>query len=281
MPLLSVQEVEQMLSLPEGRLGDGIAERIMQVLSLDRVNALYDCNRTHRGADFASAVLEDIGCGYVLQTEGPDAAGDLEDFLPEGPFITVSNHPCGHIDGIALIDIFAHLRPDYRLMVNGILSRIEPLQDHFISVTPAGAEHSSPSALSLKGVRQSLSHLRDGGCLGLFPSGAVSDLSVRDGCVRDREWQEPVIRLIMKAGVPVVPVRFFDGNSALYYALGCIGWKVRLLRLPAEVFNKKGKEMRIGIGREIYPDQIRGLGDDPLALRDYLRACVYGMRWQD
>ena len=96
-----------------------------------------------------------------------------------------------------------------------------------------------------------------------------------------RQWQEPVIRLIMKAGVPVVPVRFFDGNSFLYYALGCMGWRVRLLRLPAEVFNKRGRKIRVGIGPVVTPEQIAGFGNDVLALRDYLRSCVYDMDWPD
>ena len=133
-------------------------------------------------------------------------------------------------------------------MVNKILGRIEALSPSFISVTPTGVERTTPTKESIVGVRRALGQLRSGGALGLFPSGAVSDLSVRDRCVRDREWQPAIIRLIAKAQVPILPVRFFNGNSPLYYLLGLIDWRVRLLRLPAELFNKGGRPARIGIG---------------------------------
>ena len=110
--------------------------------------------------------------------------------------------------------------------------------------------------------------------MGLFPSGAVSDLSLKDRCIRDREWQEPVIRLIKKLNVPVVPVHFLDRNSNFYYSLGLLDWRVRLLRLLAEVFNKRGKVTRIALGEIIFPEQLQEF-DDIGILRDFLRNKVY------
>ena len=194
--------------------------------------------------------------------------------LPEGPFITISNHPYGSIDGVMLVDMFGHIRKDYKVMVNKILSRIETLQDNFICVTPTGTERTAPTRDSIQGIKDALSHVRAGHPLGIFPSGAVSDLSLKDGCIRDREWQEAVIRLIRKLNVPVVPVHFLDRNSDLYYSLGLIDWRIRLLRLPAEVFNKRGKRTRIAIGKVIMPEQqdefmdIRSFGE-------FLRSKVY------
>ena len=90
---------------------------------------------------------------------------------------------------------------------------------------------------------QSLKHLQAGAPLGLFPSGAVSDLSIKDGCIRDREWQLSAIQLIKKARVPIVPIRFRDKNSMFYYLLGLLNWKIRVTRLPREVFNKRDKRI--------------------------------------
>ena len=81
----------------------------------------------------------------------------------------------------------------------------------------------------------------------------------------------------MKADVPVLPVRFFDGNSAFYYSLGLIDWRIRLLRLPSEVFNKRGRGFHIGIGRLITAEEIKEYGKDLEALRKFLRASVYDM----
>ena len=118
--------------------------------------------------------------------------------------------------------------------------------------------------------------MHSGGVLGIFPSGAVSDLSLKDRCIRDRQWQEPVIRLIKKLGVPVVPVHFLDRNSDFYYSLGLIDWRVRLLRLPAEVFNKKGKRTRIAIGEIITPQQQQEFKDMD-SFSDFLRNKVYNL----
>ena len=86
----------------------------------------------------------------------------------------------------------------------------------------------------------------------------------------------PVLRLIQKAGVPVVPIRFFDRNSLFFYSLGLIDWRVRLLRLCWEVFNKKGKQPRLGIGEIITPEQ-QAACESTEALGALLRSSVYQM----
>ena len=85
-----------------------------------------------------------------------------------------------------------------------------------------------------------------------------------------------IIRFISKAGVPVLPVRFLDGNSRFYYSLGLIDWRLRLLRLPAELLNKSGKTIRLVTGPLISPEKIAeaaNLQD----LRSFLRASVYSL----
>lgn len=278
MPFLGIDELERISPIFRGKAGNALSRALMRFLSVDKVNDLYDRNSVVNGPDFASAVLNDIGMKYDVGFEDTDMQDTLSALVGEGPFITISNHPCGHVDGIMLVDLFGHARPDYKVMVNKILARIEPLGDSFIPVTPTGSSRTAPTAASVSGIKAALKHLRDGGGLGLFPSGAVSDLSLKDRCVRDREWQEAVVRLIMKAQVPVIPVRFFDGNSGFYYSLGLIDWRVRLLRLPAEVFNKKGCTMHIGIGPVISVEEQKHFGTDIGAFRAYLRESVYGMK---
>ena len=235
-----------MTPLFRGRMGRALARGTMRLLSVDRCNALYDRHAHLRGADFARSVLEDLSIDYEVFVESEEADAQLQT-LDGMPFITVSNHPYGHIDGIILADLFGHRCSSYKIMVNKILSRVESLAPSFISVTPTGVERTVASTESIMGVRRALMQLRSGGGLGLFPSGAVSDFSLRDGCVRDRQWQPAIISLIAKAKVPIMPVRFFDHNSAFYYGLGLINWRVRLLRLPAEIFNKAGRPVRIGL----------------------------------
>lgn len=261
MPLLTKQELG---NIP-------CVSLLMHMFSIDKVNDLYDRNSMMKGPAFARAVLRNLEINYEI--------GNMEvlDSLPEGPFITISNHPFGHMDGIILIDLFGHLCWDYKVMVNRILGRIRPLKDNFINVTPVGKEQAVPTRESVQGIKEALRHVRSGHPLGLFPAGAVSDLSIRDGCIRDREWQKPVIRLIKKLNVPILPVTFIDGNSPFYYALGLIDWRIRLLRLPSEVFNKRGKTIRLVLGNMISPQEQDGF-EDLNEFKSFLRNKVYGLK---
>ena len=267
MPLITSNEIESMSPMFRGKRGHLITDRLMRLLNIDKINDLYDRHKEIHGPDFASAILEDIG--VKIQTE--------EFQVPDGAFITISNHPFGHIDGIALIDLFGHIRLDYKVMVNEILARIKNMNCSFITVTPTGNSRSAATASSIGGVREALQHLKEGHPLGFFPSGAVSDFSLKTMKVEDRQWQEPLIRLIRKARVPIIPVRFYDGNSPFYYSLGLIDWRIRLLRLPSEVFNKADKTFRVGIGRPISVTEQDRFGNDLNAFSTYLRSSVYNM----
>lgn len=246
----------------------------MHILGLDKANAASRAVKT-TGPDAARDLLAYAGIKY--ETQFPE--GELK--LPEGAFITVSNHPIGAMDGVSLLDLIGHVRPKYKLLVNKILSRIWQMEDSFIDVDPKGNEARAATATSIAGIKAAMSQIRSGEPLALFPAGAVSDLSVREGFkIRDREWQDSVIRLIMKARVPVIPVHFIDRNSTFYYSLGLLGWKIRLLRLPREQFNKKGKRFRLVFGETIPAEKIAEFSD-VAALKAYLRDSVHSLKWKD
>lgn len=275
MSLLTIQELQQVSPLFRGRIGSALGHGLMHLLAVDKLNALYDRHAHLSGPDFARSVLDDLGVRYEVMGPGAEAFADA---LFGVPFITISNHPYGGIDGIILADFFGHQFPNYKIMVNKILGRVEALSPSFISVTPTGVERSVPTKDSIVGIRRALGQLRSGGALGLFPSGAVSDLSLRDRCVRDREWQPAIIRLIAKAAVPILPVHFLDGNSRFYYSLGLIDWRVRLLRLPAELFNKAHRPVRLCVGEVVSVEEQQGFlathGVEEYGL--WLRKRVYG-----
>lgn len=273
MEMLSLKEIEKISPAFQGRLGNAFARFLMHTLAVDDVNKLYQRNEAYFGPEFASHILKDIGVDYsILGKE------NLEK-LPEGPFITISNHPYGGIDGVILTDLFGHIRSDYKLMVNKFLGIVERMSQNFITVIPNGEEKHSPTIDSIEGIRHVVYHIKEGHPVGMFPSGAVSDFSLKDCCVRDRKWQTEAIRLIRRVKVPIVPVRFFDGNSKFFYSLGLIHWKVRLMRLPAEVFNKRGKQVRLGIGEPISVER-QAFFDSIDSYGAFLRDSVYGMTIQ-
>jgi putative hemolysin len=274
MKVINISDFEAASGLFRSEWGHRLAEFIMRFVAFDKVNWVYEHSEAYTGAEFTSRLLDDVGVNYVVGNSHRLKT------LPDGAFITVSNHPYGGLDGIMSIDLFAGIRPDYKFMVNKILAMIKTMSGNFISVIPTGNKKTGIKAASIRGVRETIEHLRGGHPVGFFPSGAVSDLNLRNFTVRDRSWQESILHMIHSARVPILPVRFFDKNSPLFYFLGLINWRIRLLRLPSEVFNKNGLQPRIGIG-ELIPVREQQRFTDATSLGAFLRKTVYEMPLPD
>lgn len=65
-----------------------------------------------------------------------------------------------------------------------------------------------------------------------------------------------------------------DRNSSLYYMLGLLDWRIRLLKLLSEIFNKKGKTVRIVVGSVITSDK-QAEFTDIHRFEEFLRHEVY------
>lgn len=274
MPVLSATDAEKLSPLFRGKAGHALFAAVARLTAVDRVNALHDRveARCPYGPSFAKGLLDDLGIDYGIGH--PERLGQL----PEGAFITVSNHIYGHLDGIMTVDAIGHVRPDMKVMVNKMLMYIRGLAPNFIAVVPTGAERTAPTAESINGIKQALLQVRGGSPLSLFPSGAVSDLKLRGGArIEDRDWQDAVIKLIAKARVPIVPIRFPDRNSDFFYGLGLLDWRIRLLRLCHEVFNKRGRQVRLVIGETISVEEQDRYRDNLQEFKSFLRNAVYGM----
>jgi putative hemolysin len=268
--VLEISDLEKKVPLFNGKLGNAAAKLCMHLLAIDKVNRVYGNSCNYRGYDFTGRLLNDLGVSYRI--------GNAERLqqLPDGAFITISNHPYGGLDGIMLIDMMLRVRPDYKVMVNEILSLVKSMDDNFIPVQTLKAKRNEDISKGVRGIRESVNYLQQGHPVGLFPAGAVSNFEPRSLSLQDRPWQESVIRLIRVAKVPVLPVRFFDHNSALFYFLGLIDWRIRTLKMPSELFNKSKQYPRLGIGRVIMPEEIASY-KSVTGLSNFLRQSVYAM----
>ncbi|MCE5345425.1 MAG: 1-acyl-sn-glycerol-3-phosphate acyltransferase [Bacteroidales bacterium] len=270
MKIINVKDFEAVSPFFKTERGHRVAEFIMRICAIDKVNRLYDNSSDYNGAEFAARLLNDLGVNYII--------GNAERLkqLNEGAFITVSNHPYGGLDGIILIDLMAGIRPDYKLMVNRLLALVRAMAENFISVVPTTDKKNDVSVININGIRETLTWLKNGHPVGFFPSGAVSDFSLKDLRIRDRNWQRSILHLIHSVKVPVVPIRFFDANSPFFYFLGLINWRIRSLRMPSELFNKRKQKPRIGIGNIISVQEQEQFAD-PESLGAFLRKAVYEM----
>lgn len=268
--VFDIEDLQSLAPVFRGRMGTYLGGKLLDWLSINKVNKLHADNCHLTGPDFTSAILKDIEVSYKLH-----GAEKLEQ-SPEGAFITISNHPFGSIDGIMLIDMIARRRPDFAVMVNGILTNIEAMKENFIAVKP-DSKKKGANVANVGGVRLSLQRLKEGHPMGFFPAGAISMYQKSIKRIEDLPWALSVIRLVRKGNVPVYPV-FFDGlNSAFFYWLGRIDWRIRTLRIPGEVFNKKGRCFDVFVGDPIGPEELKQYPDDR-ALADFLKRRTYALK---
>ncbi len=256
----------------KGRIGSCLGKWLIKLLNIEKVNKAHANNCHLRGADFTTALLNDslIDLKYRVHNK------ERLDNLPQGAFVTVSNHPIGSLDGIILIDIFARLRPDFKVMVNGILNKIGAMSDNFIAVKP-DSNNQGANMSNVNGVRLSLQRLKEGHPMGFFPAGAISFYNKKEKQVLDLTWTRSVIRLIQKSNVPVYPVYFDFLNSKFFYWLGNIDWRIRTLRIPTEAFNKRGRTVDVYIGEPISAEDIQQFKTEK-ELADFLYHRTYGAK---
>lgn len=222
--LLTYDEICKMAPFFKGR--PKLVKTIAHWLMLD------ECNRVHRdycyttGVPFTNLLVDEE---YKIKKRL-----DNEEVLtkfPDQPFIIVSNHALGALDGIMLIDMVGRHRPDFKMMVNMFLNHITAMHSVFIAVDPIGSDDPAKKAQTMQGIRQAIAHVRAGHPIGFFPAGAVSKID-KTLHISDRKWQDSIIRLIKQLKVPVIPVYFHEHNSVFFNILGLIDWRIRTLRLP-------------------------------------------------
>lgn len=247
-----------------------LVEWFMKVLDIDKVNWIHDHNFDTPGPQFCRGLLEDLNIKLRIDNES------VLDNLPDGAFITISNHPFGALDGITLIDIVGRRRPDFKVMVNMILNYISAMRPNFIAVDQTASEDPAKKAVSMKGIKEAIMQVRRGHPIGFFPAGAVGNYN-KHLKFEDREWRESIIRLIQQLKVPVIPIFFHGYNSWWFRFLGIVSWQLRTLRLPAEVFRRKNDTLHISVGDPISVDEIEAHSGSLKELGDFLRGRTYSL----
>lgn len=243
MALVTSKEIAQVIGLQKlGFVGVFIGWLLIKVLRISKVNKIYDKNKNKSDLEFLNSVLEDCNVQFEIPVE------DLKRIPKDGPFITISNHPLGGMDGILLLKLLTEKRKDYKIIANFLLHRIEPLKPYIMPVNPF--EDRKDAKSSVAGIKSALLHLKEGKPLGIFPAGEVSTYT--EGKLKvDKPWEEGAVRLIKKAQVPVIPIYFHAKNSRFFYFLSKISGTLRTAKLPSETVSQEGKLVKVRIGKPI------------------------------
>ena len=243
MGLVTAKEVAKVIGLDRyGVIGTFIGWLLMRVTRISNLNRFYKKHQNLNGPEFCDKILEHYEIDFELLEE------ELKRLPKSGPFITISNHPLGGIDGVLLLKLMLNQRQDFKIIANFLLHRIAPLKPFIMPVNPFESHKDAKS--SIAGFKSALAHLKEGHPLGIFPAGEVS--TYRDGkLVVDRPWEEAALKLIRKAEVPVVPIYFHARNSRLFYRLSKINDVFRTAKLPSELTTQSRRPIKVRIGQPI------------------------------
>jgi putative hemolysin len=238
-----------------------------RVLGIDEIARTYDSLRAmgeHRS--IADQLLDFLAVTYTTSEI------DLAHIPKTGPAIVTVNHPFGILEGAILASLLGQVRPDVRILANGILTALPEVREMVIPVDPISGR--SAVAGNGRGLRASLKHLRNNGMLVIFPAGEVSHFRWKDRAVSDTEWNSTVARIVRIAHVPVVPAHVQGANGLMFQIAGMAHPGFRTALLGRELLNKRGRRIEVRIGAPIPPEKLLAMST-PREQTDYLRWRTY------
>ncbi len=253
MELVSPNDIVKAFPILDHPGGEHLASLILKMMKLDRINRFYDQTKGLPAMAFIDEIISTLRIRYEI------APGEIQNIPQKGPFITVSNHPYGGLDGIILLKILPAVRPDFKVLMNFLLARVKPIENYSLRVNPF--EKMPGMQSSYGGLKEAIAWLGEGHAMGLFPAGEVASFKLKTGTVTDKQWPHSILKLIRKARVPVVPVHFDGHNSLQFQLLGMLHPMMRTASLPSELFNKSGKTIGVRIGRPVSVREQDKLGD--------------------
>jgi putative hemolysin len=265
--LISENKLAQDLKLEQYKINK-LAPILMKLLKLKEVNKVYQTAHLYEGMDFVDKILEKLNIRYELDDE------DFRNIPANEPFIVVANHPYGGIDGLIMLSLIARKRPDFKIMANYLLQQITPISNHFVLVNPF--DKSDKKSMNVSGIKKAMRLVDEGHPIGLFPAGEVSSLRLNNFTIRDKEWNPVVGKMIMKAGVKVVPLYFSGNNSLIFNLLGLVHPVLRTAKLPSELFKKQKEPIQVRIGKPVSIKTVQEF-TDPESLLRFLRAKTYSL----
>lgn len=264
--IITSSDLKQALKL-KGLFGTCVSKILMGICGLNKANRIYSQVEQYEGPEFPEQLLKYFNISSKVSQK------QLENIPKEGGFTLVSNHPFGGIEGIMLYNVISKIRPDFKLMANFLLSKIPRLAPVFLPVNPFTNKPGLKS--SAAGMKGAIVHLSEGKGLGIFPAGEVSRYHGHN-YPEDIEWSASIAKMIQHSDLPVIPVYIEGRNSKWFYFLDKISNLLGTVRLPWELYNKKGKTISFQIGKPITPSELAQF-EDPKQLAAYLRSRSYAL----
>lgn len=220
---------------------------------LDRLLGIKKMDKLYRQHEMQGLSKEDF-CDRLIEILELDIQGakELQSKIPRaGPVVIASNHPFGGIEGVILARLISEVRPDLKVLANKGLGIFKEISDYFIFTNPLSANDpkNGPS------LRYCVKHVQSQGALLIFPAGKVSYYQKAKSGISEHIWNKLVGRLVSIENCQFVPVFVNGQNSANFYRIEKIYFKLRMLFLGRELLNKTGAKIIINTGNAIQQKQ--------------------------
>jgi len=252
---------------PLRRFLDPVEPAIERLFAMDQLRETLETMRSRpAGGNAAGRLLETLGIAWEA---GPE---ELERIPPSGPLLVVANHPFGLLDAAILASALPAVRPDVRIVANSLLAGVAELRPWCIFVNPFGAREAV--AENARALREATEWLRSGGALVAFPAGEVAHFDWKTGALADPVWNPAVVRIAQRAGAAAVPVFFPGANSIGFQLAGMLHPGLRTANLLRELLNKRGRRIRMRIGRPVPASTLQSF-ETAREATEYLRCRTY------
>ena len=190
-----------------------------------------------------------------------------------GPLVIVANHPFGVLDGLVISWLTSLRRPDFKVLTNSVLDGVPEARPYLLRVDFSGTREAIEANVAMR--KAALDHIRQGGCVIVFPSGGVATTPRPfDRTAVDDEWKPFTAKLITQGKAHVTPVYFEGQNSRLFQLASHLSMELRLALVFREVRRRMGTSLPVEIGETLSPDQLAAVGKRK-GLMDYLREQTY------
>jgi putative hemolysin len=232
-------------------------------LTLLRLIRKFEAQGPARGPEFWERVLR------VMQIDLQTPAEQIARIPKTGPVVVVANHPHGLVDGLVMGRLVGLVRQDFKILTRSLLTGIEEIAYHMVPVPFPHEDGALEKGLEMR--RIAMDHLRDGGVVILFPSGAVATSETWFGPAVEAEWNPFTAKMILKSNAVVLPIHFRGQNSRWYQIANKLSPTVRQGLLLHEVAYALKKPQAPIIGAPIGRGEIAKWSGNPRGFMAWLR----------
>jgi putative hemolysin len=231
---------------------------------LRMVKKFEKINEQHRGQKFWRGALNVMGIELLTPEE------QIARIPKEGPVVVVANHPHGMVDGMIFADLIGRVRQDYRILTRSVLTGLDEAATSFM--IPVPFPHDPEAQAKMMEMRaKTMTHLKEGGVVALFPSGVVMSSDSLFGPAIEQEWNVFTAKMIRRSGATVVPIFFPGCNSRWYQIANRVSPILRQGLLLHEIVRSCNKPQAPIIGEPISDQEMELLEKDPRGFMAWLR----------